>query len=91
MIRVVLPANLRALARVGPELALELRRLRPTLPVVLMSGFFGPDLKARAESVQARAMLLKPLQVAQLASCLAALFAQRSGVEVAGAAEAVGA
>ncbi|HEY4037747.1 MAG TPA: ATP-binding protein [Burkholderiaceae bacterium] len=58
----------------GPELALELRKLRPALPVVLMSGFCGADLKEHAAAVDARAILLKPLKAAQLAQCLATVF-----------------
>jgi CheY-like chemotaxis protein len=46
----------------GPELAIELRRLRPTLPVILMSGFGGPALQMRAQAASARATLLKPLR-----------------------------
>jgi signal transduction histidine kinase/ActR/RegA family two-component response regulator len=60
----------------GPDLALELRKLRPDLPVILMSGFCGPGVKAHAGAVQARAILLKPLKSAQLAQSLAAIFAQ---------------
>jgi len=60
----------------GPDLALQLRKLRPDLPVILMSGFCGPDLKEHAGAAQARAILLKPLKCAQLAQCLAAIFSQ---------------
>jgi signal transduction histidine kinase/ActR/RegA family two-component response regulator len=65
----------------GPELALQLRKLRPTLPVILMSGFCGADLKAQAQALGARALLLKPLKAAQLAQCLAAVFDRSVGVE----------
>jgi signal transduction histidine kinase/ActR/RegA family two-component response regulator len=65
----------------GPELAQELRKLRPTLPVVLMSGFYGADLKARAATVDARAILLKPLKATQLAQCLAGVFADEVEIE----------
>jgi signal transduction histidine kinase/ActR/RegA family two-component response regulator len=65
----------------GPELAQELRKLSPELPVVLMSGFCGADLKARASNVGARAILLKPLKAAQLAQCLAEIFAHGPEVE----------
>ena len=64
----------------GPELALELRKSRPALPVVLMSGFCGANLKEQAAVVDARGILLKPLKAAQLAQCLATVFER--GVEV---------
>jgi CheY-like chemotaxis protein len=65
----------------GPDLALELHKLRPALPVVLMSGFCGANLKEQAATVDARAVLLKPLKAAQLAQCLAQLFAHDVEVE----------
>jgi signal transduction histidine kinase/CheY-like chemotaxis protein len=65
----------------GPELAVELRKLKPSLPVILMSGFCGANMKARAQAVDARALLIKPLKAAQLAQSLAAVFDQSVGVE----------
>ncbi len=61
----------------GPELATELRQLNPALPVILMSGFCGTNLKAVAAAVDASAFLLKPLKAARLAECLAEVFAGR--------------
>jgi len=72
----------------GPELAVELRKLNPALPVILMSGFCGANLKARAEAVGAKAVLCKPLKATQLAQCLAAVFARPVGVEQADAIDA---
>jgi signal transduction histidine kinase/ActR/RegA family two-component response regulator len=65
----------------GPELAVELRKLKPSLPVILMTGFCGANMKARAQAVEARALLTKPLKAAQLAQGLAAVFAHSVGVE----------
>ena len=65
----------------GPELAVELRKLKPSLPVILMSGFCGPNMKARAQAVEAQALLMKPLKAAQLAQSLASVFAQTPGIE----------
>jgi signal transduction histidine kinase/ActR/RegA family two-component response regulator len=64
----------------GPELAIELRRLRPTLPVILMSGFGGPALQMRAQAAGAQAMLLKPLRAVDLARCLADVFGPATGI-----------
>jgi signal transduction histidine kinase/ActR/RegA family two-component response regulator len=58
----------------GVELLAELRRLRPQLPAVLMSGYGGPDLQAQAQAAGAQAVLMKPLAAAELGQCLAALF-----------------
>src|SRR6516162_3267937 len=59
----------------GLELLAELRRTRPELPVVLVSGYGGPDLNASATAAGAHAVLAKPLGAADLAQCLAQLLA----------------
>ena len=66
----------------GPQLLAELKRLRPQLPCILMSGYGGPDLQAEAQAVGAAAVLHKPLGAAQLAECLASLLGS-SGVPAA--------
>jgi signal transduction histidine kinase/CheY-like chemotaxis protein len=60
----------------GPELVCELRRLQPALPVILMSGYGGPDLQAQAHAAGAQAVLMKPLAAAELAACLASVLAE---------------
>jgi signal transduction histidine kinase/ActR/RegA family two-component response regulator len=57
----------------GLELLAELRRLRPGLPAVVVSGYGGPDLKAAAQSAGAQLVLTKPLAAADLAQSLAAV------------------
>jgi CheY-like chemotaxis protein len=59
----------------GLELLSELRRLRPELPLVLVSGYGGPDLQAAASAAGARALLTKPLAAADLARALAQVLA----------------
>jgi signal transduction histidine kinase/CheY-like chemotaxis protein len=59
----------------GLELLAELRRLRPELPVVLVSGYGGPDLNDAAAAAGAHAVLMKPLGTADLAQCLAEVLA----------------
>jgi len=59
----------------GTELLAELRRLRPALPAIIVSGFGGPDLTAAAQAAGAQAVLTKPLAAADLAQCLAAVLA----------------
>jgi signal transduction histidine kinase/ActR/RegA family two-component response regulator len=66
----------------GLELLTELRRVRPELPVVLVSGYGGPDLNAAAAAAGARAVLMKPLGTAELAQCLAQVMGRaRTGAQ----------
>jgi signal transduction histidine kinase/ActR/RegA family two-component response regulator len=69
----------------GPELVRELRRVRPRLPVILMSGYGGPDLQAQAQEAAVQAVLMKPLAAAELAQCLAAVLARAERPESAAA------
>jgi signal transduction histidine kinase/ActR/RegA family two-component response regulator len=55
----------------GTELLQQLKGRRPELPVILMSGFAGPELQAQALAAGAQAVLSKPLTSAELAHCLA--------------------
>jgi CheY-like chemotaxis protein len=59
----------------GLELLAELRRVRPELPAILVSGYGGPDLNAAAIAAGAHAALMKPLSTADLAQSLAQLLA----------------
>jgi CheY-like chemotaxis protein len=60
----------------GCELAEQIRRLRPELPIVLMTGFVHPGLAARAESLGVRGVLAKPLVARDIARALAGALAQ---------------
>jgi PAS domain S-box-containing protein len=55
---------------VGTDLAREIRRLRPDIPIVLMSGYSGAQLHERACGVGIREILRKPLQSVDIAECL---------------------
>jgi CheY-like chemotaxis protein len=57
----------------GTELLREVKRLRPGLVTVLMSGYGGPDLQAQAEAAGVNAVLAKPLRASELAQCLASV------------------
>ena len=59
----------------GVELLAELRRLRPQLPAILVSGYGGPDLKSAAQAAGAQAVLTKPLAAFELAQTLAGVLA----------------
>jgi PAS domain S-box-containing protein len=56
---------------VGTELALEIRRLRPDIPIIVMSGYSGGQLAQRAGSAGVNEVLHKPLQRRDLAESLA--------------------
>jgi PAS domain S-box-containing protein len=56
---------------VGTELAHEIRRIQPTLPIILMSGHGGAQLTQRAAAIGAQEVLRKPLQGRDLAESLA--------------------
>jgi PAS domain S-box-containing protein len=55
----------------GTELAAALRRQRPDLPVVLVSGYIGPMMTERALAAGVSEILKKPVQSRELAAALA--------------------
>ena len=55
----------------GTDLAREIRKLRPDVPIILMSGYGGPQLTARASGSGVNEVLRKPLQGKELAESLA--------------------
>jgi PAS domain S-box-containing protein len=54
----------------GTEFAREVRQLRPTVPIILMSGHGGAQLATRAAAIGVREVLRKPLQAGDLAESL---------------------
>jgi CheY-like chemotaxis protein len=54
----------------GTDLIAALRKVRPAIPVVMVSGYLGADIKRQARQAGAVAVLRKPLVVAELASAL---------------------
>jgi PAS domain S-box-containing protein len=54
----------------GTELAAALRRQRPDLPVVLVSGYIGPMMTERALAAGVSEILKKPVQSRELAAAL---------------------
>jgi predicted ATPase/signal transduction histidine kinase/GAF domain-containing protein/CheY-like chemotaxis protein len=55
----------------GTGLAAQLRRQRPDLPIVLVSGYTGPTLTQQARAAGVSELLAKPLQSRQIAAALA--------------------
>jgi CheY-like chemotaxis protein len=55
----------------GSELAREIRKLHPDIPIVLMSGYVSPALSARAQEAGVVEVLSKPLVSRDIARSLA--------------------
>jgi len=55
----------------GVELVREIRRVRPELPIVMMSGYSGAQLTERARAVGVAELLRKPLVRRDIAEALA--------------------
>jgi PAS domain S-box-containing protein len=55
----------------GTELAQEMRRLRPNIPIILMTGYGGTQLANRAADIGLSEVLRKPLHRRDLADSLA--------------------
>jgi CheY-like chemotaxis protein len=55
----------------GSQLAREIHRIRPDIPIVLMSGFASAELAARARDAGVIEVLSKPLVASDIARCLA--------------------
>jgi DNA-binding NtrC family response regulator len=55
----------------GSELALQIRRLRADIPIIVMSGYSGAQLAQRAAAAGVNEILRKPLRRRDLAESLA--------------------
>lgn len=61
----------------GLQLAHQIRKLRPDIPVILTSGYISPDDQARADRLGIHTILTKPVNTKELLATLAALFAKQ--------------
>ena len=59
---------------IGTQLAKEARKLNPTLPFVIASGYGGAGFEARALSAGVNRVLRKPYRMAEIAEALAIFF-----------------
>jgi PAS domain S-box-containing protein len=59
---------------IGTELAQAIRRLRPNIPIILMTGYAGTQLANRAADLGLSNVLRKPLHRRDLADSLARVF-----------------
>jgi len=58
----------------GSQMALQMRQIRADIPIVLMSGYLGPNVAALARQSNVNELLHKPLVSRDLARTLARLF-----------------
>jgi PAS domain S-box-containing protein len=63
----------------GRELAAQARRVRPGIPVVMMSGYVSPALLQQAREIGVAEVLSKPLAAREIARALAAALHSRAG------------
>jgi CheY-like chemotaxis protein len=64
---------------IGTQFASEIRRLRPDIPIILMSGYGGTQLATRAAAIGINEVLRKPLQRRDLAESLARVLGAGNG------------
>ena len=61
----------------GTQLTAELRKLNPTLPILIASGYGGSGFETRALSAGANRVLKKPYRMIEIAEVLAGFFADK--------------
>jgi CheY-like chemotaxis protein len=66
----------------GTELAAALRRIRPGLPILLVSGYIGPKISERAADAGVDEILRKPLQSRELAAALSRVLRRARTLQV---------
>jgi signal transduction histidine kinase/ActR/RegA family two-component response regulator len=60
----------------GSQMALQIRKIRPDIPILLMSGYVGPNIAALARQAAINDLLPKPLVSREIAKALARSFAK---------------
>jgi PAS domain S-box-containing protein len=60
----------------GTQLAIELRKLNPTLPIVIASGYGGAGFETRALSAGVNRVLKKPYRMSDIGEVLASFFVE---------------
>jgi CheY-like chemotaxis protein len=58
----------------GTQLATQLRKVKPTLPILIASGYGGSGFETRALAVGVNRVLRKPYRMADIAEVLAGFF-----------------
>jgi signal transduction histidine kinase/integral membrane sensor domain MASE1 len=60
----------------GTQMSIELRKLNPTLPIVIASGYGGAGFETRALSAGVNRVLKKPYRMSEIGESLGAFFTQ---------------
>ena len=63
----------------GTQLSIELRKLNPTLPILIASGYGGSGFETRALSAGVNRILKKPYRMSEIGEVLASFFAAKGG------------
>ena len=58
----------------GTQLAIELRKLNPTLPILIASGYGGSGFETRALSAGVNRVIKKPYRMSEIAEILDGFF-----------------
>ena len=61
----------------GTQLAVELRRMKPAVPIVIATGYGGAGFETRALSAGINRVLRKPYKMSEIAEALAGFFPHR--------------
>ena len=61
---------------IGTQLATEIRKLNPTMPIVIATGYGGAGFEARALAAGVNRVLRKPYRMGEIAEALAVFFAK---------------
>ena len=61
----------------GTQLAIELRKINPALPILIASGYGGSGFETRALSAGVNRVLKKPYRMTEIADVLASFFAAK--------------
>ena len=65
----------------GTQLSIELRKLNPTLPILIASGYGGSGFETRALSAGVNRVLKKPYRMSEIGEILAGFFAAKASSE----------
>jgi DNA-binding NtrC family response regulator len=63
---------------IGTQLSIELRKLNPSLPIVIASGYGGAGFEARALQAGVNRVLRKPYRMNEIAETLSGFFSKPS-------------
>ena len=61
----------------GTQLAIELRKINPALPILIASGYGGSGFETRALSAGVNRVLKKPYRMSEIGEVLASFFAAK--------------